>query len=121
MDHHYHAHEQHPGYYYNWVAPLQQWLLKWEPVADAYSPPVLDHSAQWAHLTPPQGVNAAPLNCQKIAQETGATYVYYRQDLGKLEIWAHDITEATTKTAIYLQGIRQRQQKPDPKLRPTLR
>lgn len=109
--------DQYPGYYYNWVAPLQQWLLKWEPLDNTYSPPVLDHSAQWIHLAPPQGVNAAPLNCRKIAQDIGAAYVFYRHDLGKLEIWAHDIADATTKAAAYLQCIRQRQlQRPQHKL-----
>jgi hypothetical protein len=104
--------QEYPGYYYNWIAPLQQWGMKWHPIKDTYSPPVLDSSLQWIHLAPPQGVNMIPLlgdgemHCQKIAYEIGATYLYFRQDLQKIEIWAQDITEAMTKMSIYLHKIK---------------
>lgn len=113
--------EEFPGYFYNYVWALQQWLIRWEPLEDAYSPPILDHSARWFHLSPPQGVNLAPLNNKKIAQEINAIYVYYRHDINKLEIWAHDIAAATTNASIYLQGVRQRHQHPQKKLIPPLR
>lgn len=103
-----------PGYYYNWIAPLQQWGMKWHPIKDTYCPPQLDHSLQWVHLAPPQDVNMIPLlgdgemHCQHMAQEIGATYLYYRQDLGKIEIWAHNVSEAMTKMSILLQKIKER-------------
>lgn len=105
--------QEHPGYYYNWIAPLQQWGMKWHPIKDIYSPPVLDGSIQWIHLAPPQGINMIPLlgdgemHCQKIAQEIGASYIYFRQDLHKIEIWAQDITDAMTKMSIYLNKIKE--------------
>ena len=109
-----HPHDQHAGYYYNWVAPLQQWGLKWEPIKDTYCPPVLDHSLRWFHLSVPQGIGMIPLlgddkmHCEKLAEKIGATYLYYRHDINKMEIWAHDTTEAATKLSIYLNELKRR-------------
>lgn len=108
----YYPHEQHAGYYYNWIAPLQQWGLKWQPIQDTYSPPQLDSSLQWIHLSVPEGVNIIPLlgdgrmHCEKLAGKIGATYLYYRHDLHKIEIWAQDITGAMTNLSVYLNGLR---------------
>lgn len=105
--------QEHPGYYYNWIAPLQQWGLKWHPIPEVYSPPKFDSSLQWMHLSPPQGLNMIPLlgngdmHCEKLAEEIGASYLYYRQDLGKIEIWAQDITRAMTHMSIHLNKIRE--------------
>lgn len=103
----YYPHE-YLGYYYNWIAPLQQWGVKWRPIKDTYSPPLLDTSLQWFHLDP-MGMNAQVLlgDGIKKAEEIGATYIYYRQDLDKIEIWAQDITDATIKLSIYLQKVKQ--------------
>lgn len=117
MDCYYHHIQEHPGYYYNWIAPLQQWGMRWHPLKGIYSPPQLDNSIQWVHLSPPQGLNMTPLlgdgcmHFEKIAQEIGATYIYYRQDLGKIEIWAQDITEPMTRMNIYLNRIRDQHKK----------
>jgi len=115
MDYQY-IHE-HPGYYYNWIAPLQQWGMKWHPIRDTYCPPQFDNSLQWFHLSIPHGINMIPLigdgcmHCEKIAKEIGATYIYYRQDLNKLEIWAQDITDSITKMTIYLNKIKEQRAK----------
>lgn len=107
-------HEQHAGYYYNWIAPLQQWGLKWEPIKDTYCPPLLDNSLQWFQLSVPQGIGMIPLlgdgkmHCEKLAARIGATYIYYRHDIKKIEIWASDTVEATTKMVIYLNELKQR-------------
>ena len=104
--------QEYPGYYYNWIAPLQQWGMKWSPIKDVYCPPQLDGSLQWIHLSPPSGVNMIPLlgngnmHLEKMASEIGATYLYYRQDLNKMEIWSHDITNAVTKMSIYLHNMK---------------
>ena len=110
----YFIHEQ-PGYYYNWIAPLQQWGLKWKPIRGIYCPPQWDTSVQWTHLAIPEGVNILPLlgdgdmHIQKVAEDARATYIYYRQDRKKSEIWAQDITEAITKINIYLKKIQEQQ------------
>jgi hypothetical protein len=108
---------EYPGYYYNWIAPLQQWGVKWHPIKDTYCPPQFDNSLQWFHLSVPQGINMIPLlgdgsmHCEKLAEEIGATYIYYRQDIGKIEIWAHDITNAITKMTLYLNKIKEQRSK----------
>lgn len=113
QQHSYYPHE-HSGYYYNWIAPLQQWGVKWEPLKDVYCPPVLDNSLQWFHLSVPEGIGMIPLlgdgkmHCEKLAKRIGATYIYYRHDIKKIEIWAQDITEATTKMVIYLNELKRR-------------
>jgi DNA-binding transcriptional regulator YdaS (Cro superfamily) len=107
-----HPLQDYPGYYYNWVAPLQQWGMRWHPVRGTYSPPQLDQSLQWVHLSPPQGLNMVPLlgdgdmHCEKMAQEIGATYLYYRQDLGKIEVWSQDIAHAMVQLSVHLNRIR---------------
>jgi hypothetical protein len=112
MDYYYQPIYEHPGYYYNWIAPLQQWGMKWHPIKNTYCPPQFDNSMYWIHMSPPEGINMIPLlgdgnmHCEKLAQEIGATYIYYRQDLKKIEIWAQDITEAMTKMSIYLNKIK---------------
>lgn len=106
-----------PGYYYNWISPLQQWGMKWSPIKNMYSPPRFDNSLQWFHLSIPSGINMIPLlgdgnmHCEKLAEEIGATYIYYRQDLHKIEIWAHDITDSVTKMTIYLNKIKEQHAK----------
>lgn len=110
----YYSHEQYAGYYYNWIAPLQQWGLKWAPIKDTYCPPLLDNSLQWFQLSVPQGIGMIPLlgdgkmHCEKLAERIGATYIYYRHDIKKIEIWAQDTTEATTKMVIYLNELKRR-------------
>lgn len=116
----------YPGYFYNWIAPLQQWGMRWQPVKGEYSPPQLDASIQWIHLALPEGVNMIPLlgdgdmHCAHIAQQIGATYLYYRQDLGKMEIWAHDVVGAMTKLSIYFQTIKEKQKQKNKTLLPPL-
>jgi len=51
------------------------------------------------------------MHCEKLAEEIGATYIYYRQDMGKIEIWAHDITNAITKMTLYLNKIKEQRAK----------
>lgn len=108
---------EHPGYYYNWIAPLQQWGLKWKPIKNTYSPPKFDNSLQWIHLSPPKGLNMndvigdGDMHCQELAEEIGATYIHHRQDLNKIEIWAQDITGAMTKMSIQLNKIKQQANK----------
>jgi len=110
----FYPHKEHVGYYYNWIAPLQQWGLKWEPIKDTYCPPLLDNSLQWFHLAVPQGIGMIPLlgdgkmHCEKLAERIGATYIYYRHDIKKIEIWAQDTTDATTKMVIYLNELKRR-------------
>lgn len=109
--------QDYPGYFYNWIGPLQQWGMRWQPLKGEYSPPQLDASIQWIHLALPEGVNMIPLlgdgvmHCAHLAPQIGATYLYYRQDLGKMEIWAHDVVGAMTKLSIYLQTIKEKQNK----------
>ena len=101
-----------PGYYYNWIAPLQSWGVRWVPIKDTYSPPQMDASVKWIHLSIPEGVHILPLlgdgamHLDKLAGRIDAKYIYYRQDLGKLEIWAEDITSAMTQASIYLNGLK---------------
>lgn len=110
----YHEHQYHAGYYYNWITPLQEWGLKWRPLKNVYSPPLLDQSLQWVHIAPLQGINVIPLlgdgdmHLEKFAKEIDATYIYYRADMNKMEIWAHDITSAATKLSIYFQQVKER-------------
>lgn len=106
----YYEHQQHAGYYYIWITPLQQWGMKWRPIKDTYSPPLLDQSLQWIHIAPPQGLNMVPLlgYSEDLANKIGATYLYYRKDLNKIEIWAQDITSATTKLSIHLRQVKER-------------
>lgn len=104
-----------PGYYYNWIAPLQQWGLKWKPIKNSYCPPVWDNSIQWIHLDIPEYINIIPLlgdgemHLQKLAEEMGATYIYYRQDLKKIEIWAQDISGCVAIMAIYFNKFKKQQ------------
>lgn len=113
----YYPHEQNAGYYYNWIAPLQQWGLRWQPVKGIYSPPQLDNSLQWFHLSVPEGVNMIPLlgdgqmHCEKLAERIGATYLYYRHDLHKIEVWTQDIAGAMAHLSVYLNGLRRETKK----------
>lgn len=122
---HYYIAEQ-PGYYYNWIAPLQQWGLKWKPIRDTYCPPVWDSSLQWIHLDIPQHINVIPLlgdgemHFQKFAQDMNATYIYYRQDLKKMEIWGQDIHKAVAHMTIYFNKFK-KQQKQNNILNPKLK
>ena len=88
--------EEHPGYYWVMVPALGAWTLKWEPVHQVYSPPVLDQSLRWCHIHVPQGVKSFgallskedDFHFKKLARDTGATYIYFREDLGMIEVWA---------------------------------
>lgn len=103
--------EQYPGYYYQWIAPLQTYGMKWMPLQDIYSPPCLDASMRWMHLAVPEGVNMIPLlgnsamHMEKKAQECGASYLFYRSDLNKIEIWSTDLEGTMIKLNNYLKSL----------------
>lgn len=90
--------EEHPGYYWLMVPALGTWTMRWEPVHQVYSPPVLDQSLRWCHMHIPKHVRSFQallskeddFHFQKLARDTGATYIYFREDLGMIEVWASD-------------------------------
>lgn len=104
--------QEHPGYYYQWIAPLCTWGVKWMPIKNVYSPPVMDTSLSWLHMSIPSGINVIPIigdgdmHFAKIAEETGASYIYYRQDLKKIEIWAQDTTTVMIRLTQWLNDIK---------------
>jgi hypothetical protein len=116
-----HWDQEQLGYYYEFIAPLNQWGMKWVPLANIYSPPVRDASLSWFHMGVPDNFNIVPLlgdgemHFQKIANETNATYIFYRSDIKKIEIWAADVTTTCVKLQEYFNKIREKAVKKDKK------
>jgi len=93
---------EYPGYYWCWIEPLQQWILRWTPIKDIYSPPLLDNSLKWYHVAIPSTIKSPSAIIPLLSWNH---YVYYRPDLHKIEIWAHDIEKAVIKTHLFLHSI----------------
>lgn len=102
---------EHMGYYYQWIAPLNQWGMKWTPIQGVYSPPIRDTSISWFHLGVPTDLNIIPIlgdgvmHFEKIANDTGATYIFYRADLNKIEIWGKDVITVCIKLTEYFNRL----------------
>lgn len=74
------------GYYWQWIHPIQSYVLKWKSIENTYSPPYLDNSLEWYHF------NISFENYKKMSiNDKNIVYMYYRFDLGKLEIWTKDL------------------------------
>lgn len=100
--------EGYPGYSYNWIEPLQQWVMRWAPEREVYSPPVLDESIRWIHLSVPSNIKSfGALDTRKLERDHKITYLFYRADLNKIEIWSHDVEASCISLNQYLCSLRQ--------------
>lgn len=99
--------EGYPGYAYHWVEPLQQWIMRWTPEPNNYSPPVLDESVRWMHLAIPSNIKSiGALDLAKLARDHKIVYLYYRTDLNKIEMWSYELEASCISLNQYLCSIR---------------
>lgn len=114
-----------PGYFYEWVDPIGDWVLKHMPVQGVYSPPIYDSSLAWYHISIPQGVSLGSLKgdgalhfenpvvklpFQDSAEDwfqhwSGATYVFYREDIHKIEVWSTDLHKSVVRIVAWLDEV----------------
>lgn len=98
--------EEHPGYSWHWVAPLGQWVLKWRPLPDRYSPPVFNTRLRWYHIRPPpimKSPNVLRLHHHRRAFRVA--YIVYRPDIQRIEVWARDLEHAVISVHEYLRSV----------------
>ena len=84
-----------PGYSWEWFPPMNGWRLRWEPVRSMYSPPRLHPgiTSVFVGVDPVLaykigtviGKNGAHL--KTISEASGAPYIWFRSDIGQMEIW----------------------------------
>lgn len=99
--------EGYPGYTWHWVDALEQWVMKWTAVNNVYSPPVMDHSLKWYHVSVPNHIKSPHI--LKPSHDMCITYMYYRKDLNKIEIWSSDIESAVIRLTNYMYSIKPQQ------------
>lgn len=104
MQHHI---EEYPGYTWNWIPALGQWVMKWGSIDTVYSPPVLDESMNWYHVSVPDHIKSPGI--LKPSPDMQIAYMYYRKDLHKIEIWSSDIGTAIIRLTNYLYSIKPQQ------------
>ena len=94
-----------PGYYWTWVEPLQQWVLRWEAVPGVYSPPIHDSSVSWIHIHSPNHIKSPGAISAKAHD---AVYIYHRRDLGEgvLEIWSRDLPQSVISINSWFNSIK---------------
>lgn len=98
---------EHPGYFYSWVEPLQTWILKWKSIPGVYSPPVFDENIRWIHLAVPTHIRSVrAFDLEKLAADHGIIYLFYREDLKKLEIWANELEASVISLNQFLNSVR---------------
>ncbi len=101
---------QHVGYFWDFDIEAAHWVLRWEPVKGRYSPPVLDNTILSTHVDVPQDlqdkmglvIGRDGQFFKYITHWSGAVYIFYRQDIGKIEIWGW---EANLQRAAYLLNL----------------
>ena len=84
-----------PGYMWEWIAPLSMYMIKWEPVAGYYSPPIMDRSvikttlAVYPELVSSMGqvIGYQGVFFKNITAKSGCIYLFYRQEFKHIEIW----------------------------------
>ena len=98
--------EGYPGYSWTWVEPLQEWVLRWEPVDGVYSPPFLDNSLRWYHVAIPAPMKSpGVLRLQKLKKDFHVEYIVYRPDVHKFEIWSRQLEFSIIALTTYLQSV----------------
>lgn len=98
--------EAHPGYSWHWVAPVGEWVLKWRPVPDRYSPPVFNTGLRWYHIRLPSTMKSpSVLRLHHLRRSFRLSYIVYRPDIQRIEIWSRDLEHAVLKVNDYLRSI----------------
>lgn len=83
------------GYYWDYIAPLGQHVLKYSSIPGTYSPPVYDQSVRWYHMKLPAHIKSVgALGLEQRMREFGLSYVYFRTDLNVLEIWSRSLEQS---------------------------
>jgi hypothetical protein len=93
------------GYYWQWIQPLNSYVLKYKSIYGTYSPPILDKNLSWYHIKIPSHKNIKHFELQKKLKEFKCAYIYNRTDINKIEIWSSDLEYAIIKITQYLQSI----------------
>jgi len=89
-----HVIPEHVGYFWEWTG--QDWQIRWEPVKGIYSPPSLMNLSV-GYLEVPEILNdKMGLVIGKdgsmfkfITHWSYSVYIFYRQDINKIEIWGY--------------------------------
>lgn len=87
--------QEHPGYYWEWDIEAVQYQMKWEPVQNCYSPPVLHPEVKKYELRVPFDmqdkigllIGGQGKNFKRITEQTGCFYIFYLSVPNKIEIW----------------------------------
>lgn len=115
-----------PGYFYEWVEPIGDWVVKYKPIAGFYSPPIFDKTLSWYQIAVPsevaigslKGSGALHFEDPIVALPfkdtaggwyqhwSGATYVYYREDIHKIEIWSADLHKSIVRIVGWLESCK---------------
>lgn len=114
-----------PGYVYEWVDPIQSYVVKYEPIPGFYSPPIFDTNLSWYQISVPKGMSVGSLKgdgalhfenpivdlpFEYRAEDwyshwSGATYVFYREDIHKIEIWSSDVHSSVVRIVGWLEAV----------------
>lgn len=94
------------GYYWQWIAPMNSYILKYKSINDLYSPPILDKSLSWYHMTIPIHIKKFDFISQKKLKEFKCVYIYHRTDLNKLEIWSSNLEFSIIKINQFLCSLK---------------
>jgi len=106
-----------PGYTWQWIPPMGQYVLKWKPVPTFYSPPCLDQSVIMRTLAvPPEVLGGMGLvigreGCffKQLTGQSGCLYLFYRSEFANIEIWGKPeaVAHAMILLTHHMQSIRQ--------------
>lgn len=114
-----------PGYFYEWVEPIGDWVVKYKPIPGFYSPPIFANNLSWYQISVPKGMSVGSLKGEGAlhfenpivklpfddsAEDwyqhwSGAAYVFYREDIHKIEIWAADLHKSIVRIVGWLEAV----------------
>lgn len=114
-----------PGYFYEWVEPIGDWVMKYKPIPGFYSPPIFDTNLSWYQISVPEGISFGALigdgalHFEKpfvslpfedsaegwYEHWSGAAYIFYRQDINKIEVWSSDLSKTLIRVVGWLESV----------------